>query len=166
MSYLCPHCHKESYLSEAVEGLSGFSLICGHCDGHFITEPPEEALIDEGEICPLSCSKCDMVMHVATQDFDILADQIISCPACFAKLTLPTKSPPPRRLPARFTANLVTKLAIIYLLILASLALLFTHEGSTFIHQLASMSDTPQRALFSFRNLMQEFLSFIQGIFL
>lgn len=175
--YLCPHCHKESYLSDAAQGLTGFSLICGHCEGHFTAQTPQqndESQIDEAQInkgndpdlCPISCPKCDVVMHITVDDFDVLADQIMSCPACFTKLSLPETLPPRLALPERFTADLVTKLAIIYLLTLASLALLFTPEGSIMISQLAGLSDTPHRALLTFHHLIDDFLSRIQGIIL
>ena len=171
MSYHCPYCHKESFAPEGLEALTSLPLICAHCHESFEAENDEPA--DKGRgtkkaepLCPICCPDCDAMMHITAQEYQALWGHVIHCPSCQTALTLPTPLPEPVRLPRFFTADLIGKLSLIYLVILGTLALLFTSEGSQIIEQLAASSDISRTYLYEFRAIWHDFLSYIQGQFI
>ena len=161
--YHCPHCHKTSYLPASFATLQGFALVCGHCDSPFDTPDHTLSQTDDttkGTCHIIACPSCLAEMSVSEKDYDVLVGHLLSCPHCHAGLCLPDKQ---EQAPA--TIPLLTKLALLYLLILASLALLYTPQGSAVIRYLASLSDVPCDLVISSHNLLQNCLIFVTGLF-
>ena len=164
-TYHCPHCHKISYLPASFASLQGFPLICGHCESAFTDEAHPPPITPKAPKAPiagnnkedvphiLSCPSCPAEMSVLDDEYDILLGQLLYCPQCHSALTLPTK---PSAAP--IIRHLAIKITLLYLLILASLALLFTPQGEAFIRYLASLSDVPRALVMATHSLLHEWL--------
>ena len=146
MSYHCPYCNKTSYGPHALEALAGFPIICAHCGGQFQKKTDDEktdvlaAKNQHHTDCPIICPNCQITMCVTQQEYEALSDHPLGCPSCDKNLRLP-EMPPLAPLPSAI--GLALKLGFIYLLILASLGLLFTPQGADLITDLAQISDGP-----------------------
>jgi len=168
MSYHCPYCNKTSYGPHALESLAGFAIICAHCGGQFQKNTGEIATKNQQVTdCPIICPNCQITMRVTQQEYEALSDHPLGCPSCDKSLRLP-EMPPLAPLPSAI--GLALKLGFIYVLILASLGLLFTPQGADLITDLAQISDGPSHYLMDFHkrwhNIWHQFLGHLQGLFL
>jgi hypothetical protein len=170
LSHDCPYCNKTCYGPHRLEALEGFPIICAHCGGQFSSEAnemPDNTAEQSPTDCPIICPNCQITMQVSQEEYEALIGHRLACPDCDKNLTLPDM-PPLAPLPSAF--GLLVKLGFLYLLILASLALLFTPQGADFINDLAQISDRPADHLTEFQrrwhNIWHHFLGRLQGLFL
>ena len=168
LTHHCPYCDKTSYRPRALETLSGFPVMCPHCGAQF-TEKTDDRNIEHQQAtdCPIICPNCHITMCVSQQEYEALSDHPLACPYCDISLRLPVM-PPLAPLPSAM--GLVVKLGILYVLIVASLGLLFTPQGADLITDLAQISDRPADNLTDFQrrwhNIWHQFLNHLQGLFL
>ena len=170
MPYHCPYCDKISYEQHASGAPIGFAIMCAHCGGQFSSAADDttDKAAEEHQAtdCPIICPNCPITMRVTQQEYEALSDHMLACPACETSLRLPAM-PPLAPLPSAL--GLALKLGVIYLLILASLGLLFTPQGAELITDLAQLSDRPSDHLAGFQkgwqNIWHRFLGYLQGLF-
>lgn len=167
-THLCPYCHKTSYGPPRLDTFDGFPIICAHCGGQFSQETDAvKADAQQATDCPIICSSCLITMRISQSEYEALSDHALACPACDKGLRLP-QMPPLAPLPSAI--GLTFRLGFIYLLILASLGLLFTPQGAQVITELAQISDRPAIHLAEFHKqwygIWHQFLDHLQGLFL
>ena len=170
MPYHCPHCDNTSYDQYASDALTGFVIMCAHCGGQFSSTADDIAanLAEQSPTdCPIICPNCPTTMRVTQQEYEALSDHMLACPACETSLRLPDMEP---LAPLPSALGLALKLGVLYVLILASLGLLFTPQGAELITDLAQISDRPGEHLNGFQrrwhSIWHQFLGHLQGLFL
>lgn len=164
----CPYCNRTSYGPHKLETLSGFPIICAHCGAQDFKQTNHSTAKDQlATDCPIICPNCQNIMRVSQQEYEALSAHPLACSVCDQSLKLPDM-PPLAPLPSALGVTL--KLGVLYVLILASLGLLFTPQGANLITDLAQISDRPAEYLTGFQrrwyNIWHHFLSHLQGLFL
>lgn len=139
-------------------------MICAHCDKAFDPKMIGDGIATNdgaiaGDNFPIICPNCDDVLHVNERDYDILYGHKLACLNCANSFLLPER-------PSISSSSLFFKIGVLYLLILASLGLLYTPQSSDVITYLGQQSDVPRHLLWSFHDMWHDFLAFIRGLFI
>ncbi|MGC6516973.1 MAG: hypothetical protein ACON49_02990 [Candidatus Puniceispirillaceae bacterium] len=136
-------------------------ISCGYCHGDLSSPTHTTSAYLAGsqqKIYEISCDDCEQLLHIGQDDYDMLRQCHLLCPSCLSTINLPF-------LPEAWWKTF-GKLGVIYVFLLASLALLVTPQGSQLIHDLVPASPEIYHMIITIKAAFFDSLAVIKGLFL